>query len=75
MKTLPRLIVALDESLREAGRYELVPARTGVRQGLREHDYDNLILRHCNVLASVLREGELLEADSELKPLADRLPA
>jgi len=35
MKTLPRVIVALDGSLRETGRFELVPEQAGVRIGLK----------------------------------------
>jgi len=57
MKTLPRVIVAPDGSLREVGRYELVAPRTGVLSNLMERDYDELILRHAEALASVLRKA------------------
>ncbi len=44
-----------------------------ILQGLKEKDYDDLILRNGKVLASLLCEAELIEADSELKPLGQQI--
>jgi hypothetical protein len=51
------------------GRTNSSRRRKGVRLGLRERDYDELILRHADVLASALREGALIAADSKPRPL------
>lgn len=72
MKTLPHVIVALDGSLGEAGRFELVPAQAGVHLGLKERDRAD---RRSGLDAGRRRDrerGGLLRA--ELDPVSEKLP-
>jgi hypothetical protein len=69
MNGLPKTIIALDAKRAETGRYTRLEPGTGVLKTLAERDYDELIVRHVDVLAEVLRDAELIDTDSKLKNL------
>src|SRR5882724_9814732 len=70
MRSLPDKIVVLDGSQTVTRSYE--------RQSLdspkmRERDYDQLVIKHSDVLADLLRAAEMIAADSTLRVLGSQV--
>src|SRR5437667_365959 len=67
MNRLPRTVVELTDTLTLAARYELAGPTSALRRRLLEKDYDQLFVQFRDVIAGLLRDADLVAAESELK--------
>ncbi len=75
MRVVPKTLRMLDGKLRTGRTFTRWDSTTGEALGRRftETDLDQLVIAHADVLADLLREGELLAADSELRCLGTQI--
>jgi hypothetical protein len=67
MNRLPQKVVELTDTLTLAARYDLAGPTSALRRRLLEKDYDQLFVQFRDVIAGLLRDGDLIAADSELE--------